>query len=130
MMQPQADHGFKPIALMKTNVITNKGYYQAEIKDWELKRVGEKQLLVVHFEVCSGKCEGSKLTAGFYIETPKGIARLSHLCDALGIKGRLENPSQLMGKKVRVRVLPKGTEFYRGKPYRRYAITRFHPLSP
>ena len=52
--------------------------------------------------------------------------RLSHLCKAVGITGDLENPEQLLGKRVKLRVIP----YYRtylGKRYLNHKITRFHP---
>ena len=123
----EVKEGFKPIKLVATNVISRKGYYDCEVTDYQRKGSGGRPLLVVDFVVIKGRCEGFKLSAGFYYREMKGKIRLTHLCIAVGITGELEDPNHLIGKKLRVRVVPKTVE-KGGRKYRNHIITRFHRL--
>lgn len=75
----------------------------------------------------TGKYTGFRLCTGFYYRDLKGRARLSYLCGAVGITGQLKDPKELVGKRAKLRIVPKLRD-YKGKTYRDYLITRFHPL--
>lgn len=118
---------FGPIKLFEPrNFINREGYYDCEIIDLSYLEKIEKPLKVF-FEVFKGKYKGTRLSAVFYYKDIKGKARLTYLCQAVGILGELENPKELLGKRLKLRVLPKYNE-YEGKTYRNYLITRFHSL--
>ncbi len=114
-----------PIRLVKTNVITRTGYYECIISDFIYKEHEGRPLLVFTFLVTKGKCKGFQLSAGFYYLEPKGKMRLSYLCEAVGITGQLDDPKILVGKHIRLRVVP-GTAKSGWKTYRNYYVTRFH----
>jgi hypothetical protein len=116
-----------PIRLVDTNVITRKGYYDCEVAGFSYKRHADRPLLVVDFKVVKGRCEGFQVSAGFYYQEMKGRVRLSHLCGAVGITGQLDGPERLVGKRLRLRVLPRLAE-RGGRVYRNYLVTRFHGL--
>ena len=120
-------HRTEPIGLVNTNVINKKGYYNCEIVGFSYKTRKNKPILVIYFRVFEGKYQDFKLSAGFYYRDVKGKVRLSHLCKAVGITGQLESPEDLLGKKLRLRIVIKDNE-YQGRTYRNYLITRFHKL--
>jgi len=118
---------FKPRKLVDTNVIYKKGYYECRIIDSTSKEHNGKDLFVVYFQVVKGRHKGFKeLSAGFY-DDYKGNMRLTYLCEAVGITGELKDPSVLLGKFVKLRVVPKMVNSS-GRSYRNYVITRFHPV--
>lgn len=116
-----------PIKLVDTNVITRKGYYDCEIVDYSPDERDGRPLLVVYFKVVKGRCTGFQVSAGFYYREMKGKVRLTHLCEAVGISGQLEDPKALVGKKLCLRVVPRMNE-HNGRTYRNHYITRFHAL--
>lgn len=117
----------EPIKLVQTNMITRKGYYTCTVTRLSERNHRDRPLLIVHFKVAKGKCKGFSLSAGFYYKEPKGKARLTHLCNAVGITRKLENPEQLLGRTLRARVVPKITE-REGRKYWNHIITRFHKI--
>ncbi|MDY6988924.1 MAG: hypothetical protein SWQ30_12810 [Thermodesulfobacteriota bacterium] len=124
-MQQQAKK-FQPIDLPDTNVIWSARYVIAYVEGAGDENTKRNDGLGVDFRVCKGKHRGLGLSTHFPA-TFKGKRRLSHFCRAVGIFGRLESPDQLVGKKLRLRVVP-SYYFYRGRRYREYRITRFHPV--
>ena len=124
----QKDEQFEPIELTETNVISKKGYYDCEVVDFSYRKHNGKPLLVLYFKVFKGKYRGFRLSSGFYYKDLKGRVRLTYMCDAVGISGQLISPKQLLGKRLRLRVVPRYDE-YQGRTYRNYRITRFHPVT-
>ena len=116
-----------PIKLVSINVITKRGYYDCEVVSCKDKEHDSRPLLVYFFRVIKGKCEGFQVSAGFYYKEMKGRARLSHLCKAVDVTGHLDDPKDIIGKKLCLRVVPRMTE-HNGKTYRNHHITRFHAL--
>lgn len=119
---------FKPIKLLDTNRITRKGYYEAEVTNTSHTSKKGGQVLSVEFTVTKGKHTGFRLKSTFP-EDFKSIIRLTHLCRASGIKKELRVPSELMHKRVKLRIIP-FRNTYRGKNYLNHRITRYHPLNP
>ena len=80
--------------------ITNDGYYTLAMTDakWVHPQMNRLKLWV-KFEVAEGSCKGARLQRGFYL-TEKSVKSLSYLCAAVGIKGKLKDPNQLVGKKL------------------------------
>ena len=93
------------------------------IKSYEYKVFDGRPLLILGFMVTKGKCEGFEVSAGFYYEEMKGKTRLTYLCEAVGITGELGDPKHLVGKRVRLRIVPK-TIKSGWKTYRNYYVTR------
>ncbi|MFC1863697.1 hypothetical protein ACFL1Z_07065 [Thermodesulfobacteriota bacterium] len=118
-------NNFEPRKLVDTNVIHRKGYYDCRISDFTTKHYNGKDLVAVFFEVAKGKHKGFRISAGFYNDY-KGNLRLTYLCEAVGISKELKDPSELLGKFVKLRVIPKIVHS-NGRSYRNYVITRFHP---
>lgn len=115
---------FIPIELPDVTKITRRGYYVAEISGASSRAEDGKQIMTVEFTIIKGKHTGFKLSTRFY-ETQKSRYRLGYLCDAVGIRKRLNALQELIGKHVKLRVVPKYTTF-NGKPTVQYWITRFH----
>ena len=127
-MQQNEKGRVKPIRLVPTNVISKKGYYYCEVARYSYKNHDGKPLMVISFKVFKGKYRGfDELSAGFYYKTMAGKLRLSYLCEAVGITGELAHPGEILGRKLRLRVVPRFRE-QNGKLYRNYIITRFHSL--
>jgi hypothetical protein len=122
----QEKYNFGPIKLINTSKYMPKGYRTCEIMQAYYRILKGEKFLTVEFQVAVGKYKGFKLTTNFYLNF-KGKVRLSYLCTAVGISGELNNPAQLIGKKVKLRVVPK-RNYYMGKTYINYIITRFHPI--
>jgi hypothetical protein len=77
--------------------------------------------------VAKGRCEGFQLTAVFK-DVYQLNYRLSHLCESVGITcGKLVNPEYLIGKMVKLRVVPDEST-YMGRRYMDHKIIRFHPV--
>ena len=117
---------FKPIRLINTNVISRKGYFFGKIARADTHFRDGKQVLKVAFRIVKGKYRGFSIITVFSDDF-KSKVRLSYLCNAVGITGELKNPEQLLGKIVKLRVVP----YYRsrmGKRYLNHKITRFHPV--
>jgi hypothetical protein len=127
-MEEAVMEAIEKIRLVETNRINRKGYYDSQITGYSRKRHKNKPLLIIHFKVIKGKCEGFKLSTGFYYQEMKGRVRLTHLCNAVGITGELETPEQLIDRKVRLRVVPKLAQI-NGRTYQNHHITRFHNLT-
>jgi hypothetical protein len=119
------DTTFTPIILPKTNVITRRCYRYVKVIRAEYKRYRYGPVLEVEFEVCKGKNLGFRLKTGFGLNNKGAMYRLAYLCQAVGITGKLGDPDQLMGKKLKIRIVPKDDE-YQGRRYRKLIITRFH----
>jgi hypothetical protein len=102
-----------------------KGYRNAVITQAKFQVQNGLKVLCVEFEVAGGKYDGFQLSTLFFLNY-KGRWRLSYLCKALGISGEV-SPSQLLGKKLKLRVSPIRKE-YMGKTFINYVITRFHPI--
>lgn len=117
---------FIPIELPDVGNITRKGYYTAEISNASSRIVDGKQTLTVEFTVSKGKHTGFKLGTKFY-ETQRSKYRLGYLCQAVGIEGKLNNLEDLIGKPVKLRVVPKYMT-YGKEPTVQFRITRFHPI--
>ena len=115
---------FIPIELPDVNKITRKGYYIAEISDASFKVVDGKQILLVEFTIIKGKHTGFKLSTRFY-ESRKSQFRLGYLCDAVEIQERLNALQDLVGKQVKLRVVP-NYSIFKGKLTVQYWIMRFH----
>ena len=84
------------------------------------------QIIIVTFVVITGKYKGFKLTTKFNNQY-KSQLRLAHLCNAVGITDTLTDPGDLIGKRLKLRVLPKTRE-HMGRKYINHIITRFHPI--
>ncbi|VBB44913.1 hypothetical protein TRIP_B350084 [uncultured Desulfatiglans sp.] len=123
----EISENFRPIRLVATNVISRKGYFDCEITGFERRDCGGRPLLVIKFVVTKGRCSGFELSSGFYYEEMKGKVRFTHLCNAVGITDKLRDPNVLVGKRLRVRVVPKTVE-RNGRKFRNLVITRFHEL--
>ena len=118
---------FEPIKLVNTNVISRKGYYYGKITKTDTQLFKENQALRVEFRIAKGKYQGFPIITIFSNDF-KGKVRLSYLCNAVGITDELKNPEQLLGKMVKLRVVP----YYRsriGREYLYHKITRFHPVN-
>ena len=122
------NHGygsFTPIQLPKAKyIIKREGYFDSVIEEIDIKERNKETVLKVNFEIAKGKYKGFKLITYFY-ESFKSRIRLAHLCNTVGITGELTSPDQLVGKAVRLRIVPRKNRFT-GKYY--YRITRFHPI--
>jgi len=114
----------KPIRLLNTSVITRKGYFEAVIAGAGLDDSATK--LSAWFEVDRGKNAGFVLHTQFFLKG-KGLARLSYLCESVGIKGELSDPSELVSRRVKLRVVPKLVRVGE-KTQLVHRITRFHPI--
>lgn len=119
-------NAFRPIKLPETNKIVRKGYYDGKIIDAKVQVQGDRYHLKVEFRIAKGKCEGFLLGTAFK-DIYRLNFRLSHLCNAAGITGELKNPEQLIGKIVKLRVVPY-YRTYMSKRYLKHKITRFHPV--
>ena len=117
---------FRPIKLPETNKIVRKGYYDGKITDTDVWFQDRRYGLKVEFRIIKGKCRGF-LLATVFKDIYRRNFRLSHLCNAAGITGELKNPEQLIGKMVKLRVVPY-YRTYMGKNYLNHKITRFHPV--
>lgn len=118
---------FDPIRLVNTNVINRKGYYCGEITKTDTQLFKGNQALKVEFRITKGKYRGFPIIAIFPSDF-NGKVRLSYLCNAVGITDELKSPKQLLGKIVKLRVVP----YYRsrmGREYLCHKITRFHPVN-
>jgi hypothetical protein len=120
------DNKFDPIKLVETNVISKKGYYIARIIDADFQLRNGRQSLKVRFAVDRGKHQGFVVTTTF-LNDFRSKVRLSYLCSAVGIRGELKSPGQLIGKLVKLRIVPWYNK-YMGKSYLSHKITRFHPV--
>jgi hypothetical protein len=118
---------FRPIKLPEINRITRKGYYDGEIINTDIQFQDDRCDLKVELRIVKGKCEGFPLGTVFK-DIYRRKARLSHLCKAAGITGKLNDPQHLIGKIVKLRVIPY-YRTYMGKRYLNYKITRFHPVN-
>jgi hypothetical protein len=117
---------FEPIRLIDTNVISRKGYFCGEIARADTQFREGNQVLSVEFRIAKGKYRGFPIITTFS-KNFKSKVRLSYLCGAVGITDELKSPQQLLGKTVKLRVVP----YYRnrmGKRYLNHKITRFHPI--
>ena len=116
---------FAPIELITSkNVIRREGYYNCTIAEVNEFEQNEEQVLKVEFEVAAGKYRGFRLSTKFFVSF-KSRLRLTHLCNAVGIHGSLNSPEELIGRQLKLRVIPKKNTF-NGSLF--YLITRFHPL--
>ena len=120
------NNAFRPIYLPKTNKIYRKGYYIGAIIDANIQLEGNRHNLIVKFRITKGRCQGFPLSAKLK-DIYRGNLRLSHLCNAVGIIGELKNPEQLIGKIVKLRVVPTDDR-YMGRWYSNHIITHFHPV--
>ena len=84
--------------------ITSDGYYAVIITDarWVRPQTNRSNLWV-RFEVVEGACKGAWLQRRFYL-TEKSVKSISYLCAAVGIKGKLQDPRDLVGKNLTVQV--------------------------
>lgn len=115
------EEGFRALNLFDTRVITTPKYVLGEIVNYQY----QTDKLGLWFKVIKGQSTGFKMYTEFPF-TKRGIARLSHLCKAVGIVGTLNNPKELLGKKLKLRVVPKYTQ-RQGRTYLEHRITKFHP---
>jgi hypothetical protein len=118
---------FKPIRLINTNVISRKGYFYGKIARADTQFRDGNQILRVEFRIAKGKYRGFPIVTTFSNDF-KSKVRLSYLCNAVGIIGELKSPEQLLGKILKLRIVP----YYRhhmGRKYLNHRITRFHPVN-
>ena len=119
----QENDSFRPIRLVDPKVIKRRGYYTCQVMSCDYK----DQELNVAFEVTKGDKKGFRMRTNIKMSY-RGIARLTYLCEAAGISRELTDPKELIGKKVKVRVVPRN--FTRqGRTYLVHRITRFHHVS-
>lgn len=116
------EENFRPINLFDTRVITTPRYVVGEVENYK----NQTEKLGLCFKVIKGQSTGFKMYTEFPF-TRRGIARLSHLCKAVGIVGKLNDPRELLGKKLKLRVVPE-YKHRQGRTYLEHRITRFHPL--
>jgi len=114
----------RAIKLLQTNFVSRKGYYEAAVVRAGFDDGNSK--LSVSFELDAGKCAGFKVYTAFFLKG-KGLARLSHLCASVGITGELSDPSDLVGRRVKLRIVPKLVRFGE-RPRMVHRITRFHAV--
>jgi hypothetical protein len=126
-MMKNLNKKFKPISLIKTNVVNRKGYYYGEVTRVNTHIQGGNQILKVEFRITKGKYRGFPIITTFSRDR-KSKARISHLCNAVGITVELDSPEQLLGKVVKLRVVPYYNN-YMGRTYLNHKITRFHPVN-
>lgn len=124
-MLKQKNNDSETINLPDIDNYMARGYRIGVITEAKLKGQYSKESLDTKLEISAGKHKGFKLSTSFPL-TYKGRRRLSYLCKALGITGKV-NPAQLIGRKLKILVVPKKRE-YMGKTYINYVITRFHPI--
>jgi hypothetical protein len=118
---------FEPIKLINTNVISRKGYFYGKITRADTQFRDGNQILRVEVRIAKGKYQGFPIVTTFSNDF-KGKVRLSYLCNAVGIIDELKSPEQLLGKILKLRVVP----YYRhhmGRKYLNHKITRFHPVN-
>jgi hypothetical protein len=118
---------FEPIRLINTNVISRKGYYYGEVTRADIQVNSGNQILKIEFRIAKGKYRGFPINTTFSNDF-KSKVRLSYLCNAVGITDELKSPEQLLGKVVKLRVVPYYKN-YMGKTYLNHKITRFHPVN-
>ena len=120
-----------PIRLLKTDrviPITRSKYVKSKIFHAGYQIRKGKKVLGVGLKVDTGIHKGLKLYTSFY-DTFKSGLRLTHLCNAAGIFTELEKPEQLVGRRVKLRVVPNLCN-ETGRTLIKYNITRFHPVGP
>ncbi|MCB2141210.1 DUF669 domain-containing protein [bacterium] len=120
------ENAFQPIKLPETNLIVRKGYYIGKIINAKVQSRDDRCDLKVEFRVIKGKCEGFHLMTVIR-DIYRRNYRLSYLCKAAGIGGKLNDPKELIGKIVKLRVVP-NHRTYMGRTYLDHKITRFHPM--
>ena len=103
-----------------------KGSFVAVITGTALKSRDGKPVDKVYLEIVRGKYEGFKVSSEFD-NSFKGDLRFAYLCEAVGITGELENLDDLLGRKVRIGLVPKRYQ-RNGRTFVRHVITRFHPV--
>jgi hypothetical protein len=118
---------FKPRKLIDPKVIKKKGYYDTEILKYIFENYRGKQKLTYYFKIIKGKHNGFTLSTSFY-DTKPSNARLTYLCNSVGIFYELKDPNDLVGKKVKLRIVPKYSD-YKGRTYLEHRITRFHHIN-
>ena len=118
---------FIPVALYKTGTIISDGYYICKISNVAHEIINGRQVIKVDFTVARGRCKGFKLSIKFFGDKTS-TARLSHLCAAVGVTGKLENPEQIAGKLVKVLVKVEQDE-HKGRTYKKRIIKRFHSVN-
>ena len=116
-----------PVKLFDTRIITRPCYQICLITDFKLSDYSGGEKLSCGFEVISGKRAGFRITTDFF-DTYRSRARLTHLCNSVGIYGELTDPSDLVGRKVKLRIVPKYKKF-KGRTYLEHRITRFHNIN-
>ena len=121
------ENAIQPIKLPETNIIVRKGYYSGKIINAEVQFKDSRCDLKVEFRIIKGKCEGFRLSAVIR-DIYRRNYRLSYLCKAAGISRELNDPKQLIGKIVKLRVVPEHRT-YMGRSYLNHKITRFHPVN-
>ena len=121
------ENAIQPIKLPETNIIVRKGYYSGKIINAEVQFKDNRCDLKVEFRIIKGKCEGFRLSAVLR-DIYRRNYRLSYLCKAAGISRELNDPKQLIGKIVKLRVVPEHRT-YMGRSYLNHKITRFHPVN-
>ena len=116
---------FKPMSLDNSNnVIIEEGYYTCIITEVYEFEQNEKPVLKMVFEVSTGRYRGFRISTKFF-DTFKSRIRLTHLCNAVGVNDRLNSPDDLVGRKMRAKIVPKKNQF---NDRLFYLITRFDPL--
>ena len=119
---------FIPVALYKIGTIISNGYYICKISDATHEIINGKQVIKVDFTVARGRCKGFRLSTKFFGGNPTSTARLSYFCAAVGVTGKLENPEQVTGKLVKLRVKVEQDE-HKGRTYKKRIIKRFHSVN-
>ena len=110
-----------------SNIIRQRGYYVFKITNAYDQICNGQRVQTLDFEVAKGKCKGFGLRKKFY-EDPKSRFRFSILCNAIGIIEEVKDMNLLVGKLVKLRIVPPG-QYYKGKRTTKHIIIRFHPVN-
>ena len=109
-----------------SNVIRRRGNYVFRITSADDRIRDGKRVQTLDFELSKGKCKGFRLRKKFY-EDNKSRWRFSVLCEDIGIIEDVEDMNLLVGKLVKLRIVPPG-QYYKGKRVTKHIIIRFHSV--
>jgi len=109
------------------SAITREGYYFAVIVSGRLRDRNGSRNLELGLEIDRGNYRGFRLRTHLY-DNKNGRIRLGHLCRAVGVKGKLRSLDQLIGRTVKIHVVPDRGEHH-GRSYLKHRITKFFPAN-
>ena len=109
-----------------SNIIRQRGYYVFKITNAYDQICNGQRVQTLDFELSKGKCKGFRLRKKFY-EDNKSRWRFSVLCEDIGIIEDVEDMNLLVGKLVKLRIVPPG-QYYKGKRVTKHIIIRFHSV--